>query len=46
VARVFRRKLQKLEDMLKKEHVMGYVIGYVRVIEWQKRGATPAPIAM
>ena len=38
VARVFLRKLRKLEDILKKDHVMGYVIGYVRVIEWQKRG--------
>ena len=40
VARVFMRKLHKLEDLLKKKHVMGHVIGYIRVIEFQKRGTT------
>jgi hypothetical protein len=36
VGRVFLRRLAKLEESLKGKHVLGYVIGFVRCIEWQK----------
>lgn len=38
VSRVFHLKLQALLDDLLKKHVLGVVIGYVCVIEFQKRG--------
>ena len=38
VARVFRIKLRVLLEKLLKEHVLGKVIGYTWVIEFQKRG--------
>ena len=37
IARVFMLKLAKLEDLIKNQNVLGHVIGYVRVIEYQKR---------
>jgi hypothetical protein len=36
VGRVFLRRLAKLEKALKEDHIMGYVIGFIRCIEWQK----------
>ena len=38
VARVFRIKFQVLLDKLLKEHVLGKVVSYSWVIEFQKRG--------
>ena len=38
VARVFRVKFRLLLDKLLKEHVLGKVVGYTWVIEFQKRG--------
>ena len=38
VARVFRIKLKKLLDLLLKDHVLGKVVAWTYVIEFQKRG--------
>ncbi|XP_010229584.1 uncharacterized protein LOC100832196 [Brachypodium distachyon] len=38
VVRVFKAKLQAMKDMLFKEHILGVVIAYVYVVEFQKRG--------
>ena len=44
VARVFRIKFRLLLDKLLKEHVLGKVVGYTWVIEFQKRGLPHAHI--
>ncbi|XP_010236572.1 uncharacterized protein LOC100821317 [Brachypodium distachyon] len=36
--RVFRAKLEAMKDMLFKEHILGVVIAYVYMVEFQKRG--------
>ena len=46
VARVFRIKLRVLLDKLLKEHVLGKVVGYTWVIEFQKRGLPHAHILL
>jgi hypothetical protein len=46
VARVFMRKLAQLEDLLKNQNVLGYVIGCVRVIEYQQRGLPHAHLIL
>jgi hypothetical protein len=38
VARVFRIKLKKLLDLLLKDHVLGRVVAFTYVVEFQKRG--------
>ncbi|XP_073359734.1 uncharacterized protein [Aegilops tauschii subsp. strangulata] len=38
VARVFFGKLEAMKDMLFKKHILGVVVAYVYVVEFQKRG--------
>nr|XP_040249315.1 uncharacterized protein LOC120966826 [Aegilops tauschii subsp. strangulata] len=38
VARVFYGKLEAMKDMLFKKHILGVVVAYVYVVEFQKRG--------
>uniref|UniRef100_A0A8I6WRR5 ATP-dependent DNA helicase n=1 Tax=Hordeum vulgare subsp. vulgare TaxID=112509 RepID=A0A8I6WRR5_HORVV len=38
VARVFRAKLETMKEMLFKKHILGVVVAYVYVVEFQKRG--------
>ena len=46
VARVFKIKFRLLLDKLLKEHVLGKVVGYTWVIEFQKRGLPHAHILL
>ena len=46
VARVFRIKFRLLLDKLLQEHVLGKVVGYTWVIEFQKRGLPRAHILL
>ncbi|XP_073354937.1 uncharacterized protein [Aegilops tauschii subsp. strangulata] len=38
VARVFHGKLEAMKEMLFKKHILGVVVAYVYVVEFQKRG--------
>ena len=44
LARVFKLKLQSLLDNLTKDGVFGRTIGYLSVIEFQKRGKCAHPV--
>lgn len=46
VARVFQAKLSALLELLTVKHILGQVIGFTYVVEWQKRGLPHAHILL
>jgi ATP-dependent DNA helicase PIF1 len=45
IVRVFRAKLEELNNLLFKKHILGKVKARVYVVEFQKRGLPPRPLS-